>query len=50
MNPFFDADLRLDEDYEVELGIEEGDSEDREANAEMFWNVSRPLLILVVIF
>jgi len=32
--------LHPDEDYEIELGIEEGDSEDREANAEMFWNVS----------
>lgn len=41
MNPLFNAGLQLDEDYEVGLGIEEGDSEDREANAEMFWNVSR---------
>jgi len=38
--PFFDTSLHPDKDYEVELGIEEGDSEDREANAEMFWNVS----------
>jgi len=34
----------MHEDYEVELGIEEGDSEDREANAEMFWNFARAML------